>query len=940
MSHNHLYLRASVLALVATTPTSAAIGGVAPALPVEQQATVAAQPGKDTAAKIARRRRAKETAPREIEQTAADGDIVVRGIRTSLAKARETKRQSTSIVDTVNAEDIGKLPNNTVADVIASIPGIAVTREEGEVDGIQLRGLGDVQTTIGGVPVQSGIGRTASIQDLPADLVASVEVYKTRSPDQVDGAGAGTINIVLRKPTDFKKGFSLSANANGRYNSQARQWNQTYTVIGNYRRETGIGDVGAMLGVTINTNPVLESAAWNFGLGQVSPRQAVGPQVLPQPTFAPSGVSFRYNDGSRTTPAINGALQWTPDARTNVAIEGNYSIGKFDYFTNWLDLPVLGGDRPNTLPALSNIKLVPGTNRIASATVSPVVGFGPRSWNQRMTNDNLLLKLSANRNTDQVDLSTEIAYTSGKWKFQEITLFNRFLNRPVYDVEFASDKFRYPMMNAQFRDLDLLDPSQYRFYGASQFRFDWENHTLATRSDVTIRTFWNPIEYFRFGFRFSDGRNSRRQGGRSYFGLDVPAAQMPEGFNKLIPIDRGFVGTGVENNARWLTYDGYAVRNNLDAIRQLLAKSSPQFAAKDIPNDDGAQFNGRERTVAAYGTIGYRTKLLLPIDGIIGARLTNTVVDNTQLVYAVETQLINNVRQTIISRQEQQGRGNYVNLEPTATTVIHFTPRLQSRLSYNVGIRRPGVDQLRSLTVNDEVTGYAIGGNPNLKPEKTTRYDAIAEYYFGQTGLITVNPYYWQMKGAFADFWTFETLDSTTGVSVPVRRPYNAGEGYRRGVELQGQMFFRFLPGILKNFGIIANYTYTEGKLSFKKIPNAVTDPPAEVPLVGVAKNTFNLTGLFERGTLNARVSYNYNDRFLTSLATPLRNSNYLAPRNWMDIAVNYSIPKGSLQNLGISLQVQNALASVRRSYYGYPDQPESVIYMARTYGGTIRYKF
>ena len=214
--------------------------------------------------------------------------------------------------------------------------------------------------------------------------------------------------------------------------------------------------------------------------------------------------------------------------------------------------------------------------------------------------------------------------------------------------------------------------------------------------------------------------------------------------------------------------------------------------------------------------------------------------------------------------------------------------------------------------------------------------------YFGQVGLITINPYYWKTKGAFARFWTFELLpDSPNGVPVPVNRPYNAGDGYRRGVEVQTQMFFKFLPGIFKNFGFAANATYVDSRLEYTKIPNAVTEAPAFAPLTGVAKNTYNIAALFERGTLNARISYNYNGAILLApLANPIVNSRYLAPRDWMDLAINYNIPHGPLANLGFSLQVQNALASVRRAYFGYPDQPENVVYMARTYGGTIRYRF
>ncbi len=935
MNRKHLLVHASALVLAALV-----LAGPAGAMTFEDEAqeqTPAAKKRQED------ERRAKAKAAALTPVVAADpGDVIVTGVRSSLAKAREKKRDADTIVDVVEADDIGKLPNNTIGDVVASIPGISVFRTEGEVNDIQLRGLDGVQTTLGGTPIESGADRVASIADLPADLVQSVEVYKTRSPDQVEGAGAGTININLRKPVDFKDGFFFSGNASGRYNNQSRRVNQVYTAIINYRKDTGIGNVGVQMGFTINHNPFLESQARNDPLAQVPTRQVVGPQILPLPTFAPSQVAFFYTTGSRTTPSFNGSLQWAPDNQTSLLLEGNYSRPRFDRYSNQLFVPVLTqAGSTNNLPQLSNPVLVPGTNRLASVTVSPVTQVGPIAILREDEDSNFLIKMSGQRKTEIADLSAEFAYTGANAYRSDYETRNRFVNRPTYDVEFASDKTPFPMMNLQFRDLDLLDPAQYRFFGLTERDFRSRNRVFSTRADVTLRTGWDPIVYIKAGMRFQDRRVTRDERSRVASGLQIEPGMLPAGFNTLVPIAKGFGGTGVRNNARWLSYDRNALRENYELMRQFLAPLDSEFVDRGLPEIPNRNFEGRERSVAAYATVGYKTTLLLPIDGILGARITNTAVDNRSLLFRTITRTIDGVQRTFSELADRQGSGNYLNIEPTATMVVHVTPKLQTRFSYSVGIRRPTTDQISPFIILNSNNQFFDAGNTTLQPEKTSRFDSSVEYYFGRTGIISINPFYWKLNGSIGFFNTLELIEEDDPAPSVVRRPYNAGSGYRRGVEVQAQTFFTFLPGVIKNFGISANYTHVDSLQKFSDIPGSVSLAPATLPLRRVARHVYNVAGLFERGTLNARVSYNFNGAVLDEVSQPVvRNSTYIAPRDWMDAAINYSIPNGPLRNLGFSIQVQNLLASTRRSFYGFPDQPRDVIYMARTVGGTVRYKF
>src|SRR5690606_13935904 len=112
-------------------------------------------------------------------------EIIVQGIRGSLAKALDIKRNSSQIVEAIVAEDIGKFPDNNVIDALQRITGVQVTgRGSGEASTISVRGLTDVHTTVNGRDVYTGIGRAIALQDIPASLLSGVTVFKTRTADQ------------------------------------------------------------------------------------------------------------------------------------------------------------------------------------------------------------------------------------------------------------------------------------------------------------------------------------------------------------------------------------------------------------------------------------------------------------------------------------------------------------------------------------------------------------------------------------------------------------------------------------------------------------------------------------------------------------------------------------------------------------------------------------
>ncbi len=130
--------------------------------------------------------------------------IVVKGQRASLEKAQDIKRNAEQVVDSIVADDIGKLPDANVAEALQRITGVQVSRNRGEGDRVQVRGLQQNQTLLNGrVIFSAGKGRGLSFQDVPSELLAGADVYKTPTVDLVEGGIGGVIDLRTRRPLDF-----------------------------------------------------------------------------------------------------------------------------------------------------------------------------------------------------------------------------------------------------------------------------------------------------------------------------------------------------------------------------------------------------------------------------------------------------------------------------------------------------------------------------------------------------------------------------------------------------------------------------------------------------------------------------------------------------------------------------------------------------------------
>src|SRR5690606_26990348 len=194
----------------------------------------------------------------------ADDAIVVTGIRRSLERAADIKRDSVQVVDAIVAQDIGKLPDPTTAAALQRVPGVQVSvNRNNELGDVRVRGLPDVLTTVNGREVFSTIGRNFDLQDMPAEALSRVNVFKSQTAELTEGGLAGVIDLQLNRPFNFRDPTIVAA-GRANYGDRVDKINPQFSLRATDRWDTGIGEVGALINGTYSKSDYYRATAVLF----------------------------------------------------------------------------------------------------------------------------------------------------------------------------------------------------------------------------------------------------------------------------------------------------------------------------------------------------------------------------------------------------------------------------------------------------------------------------------------------------------------------------------------------------------------------------------------------------------------------------------------------------------------------------------------------------
>ncbi len=891
------------------------------------------------------------------EQGVTGDEIVVTGVRESLRSAQAIKRNSDQIVDSVNAQDIGKLPDANTTEALQRITGVQIQRRYGEgatdfdhrtQPAVTVRGLTQTQNLLDGRAVFSAAGsRALDLEGIPPELLAGIDVYKNAPASIVEGGVGGTVNLRTRKPFD-SAGQVVSATVKGNYYDRADKFGGSASALYSNRFDTGLGEMGILVNAVYGQSEYAQHAIL---VGEQTAPTAGTVAGLPSGGKVPLGFQIYDDNGDRTRLGLAGAFQWQAGDNLLITAQAQFTRYTFDrtgayYYpvnnyaiVNGIATPTPAAGAPFTFNedgfatsgAIAN--QIFETGRFDQALRSHTGNYTfNAAWdvapNLKASFDAQYLKsvYDADRNGLVLSQYTGPGQTGRTGPNQQVVTFDLRGKRPVWNVS---------------NPAALTDVSKYGipFIADSMTRNDADQ--LALSYDLEYDIEGGFLEKLRGGMRYTDSSIALRgtwngvclyadrtqNGGCDKAGQVFPRlSAFPQLFKQGPSTTDFFDGRTLPGGVLYSEFaNGTDLWNKLGATYALVgAQRKLNFDPADITTLN-------EKTLGTWAMADYAAELGgVRIDGNVGVRIVKTKLES------IGTQYVNGVPGPQLTTTKE-----YVSTLPSFNIRARLTDTFQLRGAYSKAITRPNFDQLStnlSLSAANQInpaTGRpsASQGNPTLDPTTSDNYDVTAEWYFAPTGSLTGGLFYKKVdKFIFSDavvrVYNGQAYD--TGTSI------NSGRGTIKGFEVSYQQFFDFLPGILSGFGAQANYTYADSSAN-RTVTNLVTGVSTvqTVSLEKLSKNSYNLVGLYEKGPISARVAWNWRGRYLDTTTGSGANGKfqYQEPYATLDASLSVNVNR----HLAVSVDAVNLNNRMGVTYIDTPGQPLQYTLNDRRYGFSLR---
>ncbi|MBW6532525.1 TonB-dependent receptor [Sphingomonas sp. RRHST34] len=884
----------------------------------------------------------------------AVGDIVVTGVRSSLDSAQELKRNSDQIVDSIQAQDIGKLPDANTVESLQRITGVQIQRRYGEggtdVDhrtqpAIAIRGLTQVRTLIDGRDTYSASGgRNFDIEALPPELLAGIDVFKNPSAEVIEGGIGGVVNLRTRLPFD-QKGEVINATARANYYDLADAWGGSGSALYSNRWQTGLGEMGLLL------NGIYSKSKYRQDALLVQPFFDVTAGTLPDaPAGARAPLGFQIYDelGSRERLTLAGAYQWTISDRLGLTLQALHSRYRFlrtgRYFYN-----ITHGENPIATPGASFGYADDG--RVTSGSYDNMV-FESARYDQDLNtkNTNLTARL-AWQATDTLSATFDAQYLKSSYdvdgngfvisQFRDPSeLPSATPNKSIVDFNIAGD----PRWTVSDPGL-LTDPSRYRFAYLADYLTRNDTDQLALRYDLK----WEPVDSIvksiTAGVRYADSNVTLRgygvgfctftSGNSESCAAPAGAGYIPYSSDREQLIVRGpapgfFEGRTVDG----VLYPGFPPGSVSASLTDTFGIFGAQRRARFYPAEINRQ---TERTLTSYASARLATELLgVPIDGSAGIRLIRTRTSSVGYLFPQDNTLdpTDPANLTPITV-----RKSYLSTLPSVNLRALLTDQLQLRFAFAKAMARPDFTQMATNVtlgppnVVNPSTGRPGGssGNPLLDPIRSTQFDASLEWYFARAGSLTAGLFHKDVAGFLT---SGRVVRDFGGVPYDISTTINSLSGKVKGFEVAYQQFYDFLPGLLGGLGLQANYTYVDSS-----VQNPFATPgstiPTLVPLEKLSKHSYNIVGLYERGPMSARLAYNWRGRYLDTTVGSGANGQpqIQAPYASLDASVSYNITA----HVALSVEAVNLNNRMNETFIGTPTEPLQYTLNDRRFGVSLR---
>ncbi len=830
----------------------------------------------------------------EIQPLVAD-TVVVTGIRGALQTAISQKRAADQVIDSISAEDLGKYPDENLAESLQRVTGLSISREGGEGSRVSVRGLSPdlTRVTLNGQTVATASGgRDFDFQTIASDVVNGVEVIKSPTADMDEGGIGATVNIKTPMPLDIgKRKFVASIKAV--HDDLSAETSPRASVI--YSDVMGQNDdFGVFLGLSYSERKLREDvffATWERrDISDFDP--ALG---LVEDPFTPRNIQPRLEQDDRERINLNTALQWDINDSLKSSVSATYT--NLESLQTGARIPyrVFRTRTRNGNFAFDDVSVVGDT--ITAATVNDP-GIRLRNNFDNRTTETYVLGADLEWTGDVWTVSGELGYTQAELEQEQfqVSFENRF--GLAYDVGSGANS---PESFTITPAVDLSDHAAFDFDRFQGTPAQIEDDETSFQIDLERRFEGDFIYDIKFGAKIKERTNEIFTIREQIRGLDIAYADFATAF----PEDDFLSGF---NNipTSWATGDVLALR---DRVRELNG-GELEFLFQPLESGDVIEESSAGYVMANFGNDDGR----FPWKANLGVR-------------AVETQTTSSGFQTTDPDDQNATpvteSNTYTDVLPSFNIVVDLSDDLVFRAAAAKVMTRPTLSDIRLSQLINSGQLQAFVTNPSLDPFRATQLDTTLEWYFDEGALFSIGVFYKDIESFITEVTTDNVdlgIDTTSpdASGVPdgindlfqVVQVTNGLGAEVSGIEVSYQQNFTFLPEPLDGFGALLNYTYADSSSNFV---DQVTG--GELPLPGQSENTFNAILFYEKDKLGARVSYNYRDGFLD---TPVGDGGLPVFEEEFG-QIDFSLSYAFTDRLSASIEGINVNDETRTQYAGNP---------------------
>ncbi|HBK92702.1 MAG TPA: TonB-dependent receptor [Parvularcula sp.] len=867
----------------------------------------------------------------ENEPEKVKDEIIVTGIRGGIGRSLDIKKNETSIVEAISAEEIGKLPDMSIAESLARLPGLAGQRVNGRAQVISIRGLSpDFSTTLlnGRQQASSGDNRAVEFDQYPSELLSSVVVYKTPDAGIIGTGLSGTADLRTVRPLDYED-RTIAMNVRGSF-VDGGKLNDDVNRIGtrgtiSYIDQFADDTIGVALGYAY-----LDAPSQNKHFKAYS-YEAFGFAVTPDSADSALLVNgqevFAFSRENKRHAAI-GIIEWAPGEKLHATADLYYSRFKqretmrgAQWFSNgWADgatfTDVQTIDRGGSLFATDGTlnNGVPIIRNDFNKRKDELFSGGLNAEYEATDRLKFIADFSySNNDRDEQVLETYAGYGLG---VGGVTGATQNVGRTFDTIDFHFPLEGFPTYS---EGLNYADASQvslgdrapwggWAHDGAIRFpHVEEEVVSVDLRGTLDLDGFIDSID---FGVNRTEREKDKTVDDNDLFLLNGRQQVLVDPQFLVDPTSLSFAGFG------------NVLSINLPAALDTYYSSAP---IRDGNFFDKA-WNVQENVWTGFARANIETGALR---GNVGVQVVRQTQESVGVVIqgnpVVPTPIVGGAEYTDVlpslNLSYDLGGGHRIRLSASKTMARPRMDELRANLSPSFGIpasSQPG-DVVHPWT--------ARGGNPQLEPWRAKAIDLSYEWYIDKSSYFAVAGFYKKLDNyIFAQTipFDFTGVPIPSGASIPPgviidpigtrTVPANGRGGNVKGVEVSGALNFGLITDFLDGFGFIGSLSYSDSNI------NPTSSTTAVVRIPGLSGTVYNITGYYEKDGFQARISQRYRSAFkgeVVQLFATRGVTEILADRQ-VDAQIGYTFEEGSsLEGLGILFQVNNLTNSPFRTRIG-----------------------